>query len=58
LRNSPHERGNGVAGFGKRFISHLGQRAIKETIQLGVSALGITKTSTINARTSMEPCRE
>jgi len=38
LRNSPHEWGRGIGGFGKRFVSHLGQHALKETIQLGVSA--------------------
>jgi hypothetical protein len=37
LRDSPHEWGHGIAGFGKRFVSHLGQHAVKETIQLGVS---------------------
>jgi hypothetical protein len=37
LRNSPHEWGGGAAGFAKRFASHLGQHAVKETIQLGVA---------------------
>lgn len=39
VRNSPHEWGAGPAGFAKRFASHLGQHAIKETIQLGVGTL-------------------
>jgi hypothetical protein len=37
LRNRPHEWGGGPAGFAKRFASHLGQHAVKETIQLGVA---------------------
>lgn len=37
LRNSPHEWGKGPAGFAKRFASHMGQHALSETIQLGVS---------------------
>jgi hypothetical protein len=38
LRNSPHEWGSGPGGFAKRFASHLGQHAVKETIELGVGA--------------------
>jgi hypothetical protein len=37
LRNRPHEWGGGPGGFAKRFASHLGQHAVKETIQLGVA---------------------
>jgi hypothetical protein len=39
IRNSPHEWGRGVAGFGKRFASAIGQHAVKVTIQAGVGAL-------------------
>ncbi len=38
VRNSPHEWGQGVGGFAKRFASHVGQHAVKETIQFGVAA--------------------
>jgi hypothetical protein len=36
LRNSPHEWGSGAGGFGKRFASHMGQHAVKQTIEFGV----------------------
>jgi hypothetical protein len=36
-RNSPHEWGRGIDGFGKRAASSLGQRAVKATVELGVS---------------------
>ena len=36
-RNSPHEWGRGIDGFGKRVASSLGQRAVKATVELGVS---------------------
>src|SRR5438477_6807964 len=38
IRNLPREWGRGVAGFAKRFGSSVGQRVVKETIQLGVGA--------------------
>jgi hypothetical protein len=38
LRNKPYEWGGGPGGFAKRVGSHLGQNAVKETIQLGVGA--------------------
>ena len=34
-RNSPHERGGGLAGFGKRLGSAFDQRVIKNSIQFG-----------------------
>jgi hypothetical protein len=37
-RNSPHEWGRGVDGFGKRVASSFGQRAVKATVELGVSS--------------------
>src|SRR5215831_10605476 len=39
LRNSPHEWGQGPAGFGKRFASGLGRHIAKTTIHAGVGAL-------------------
>jgi hypothetical protein len=36
-RNSPHEWERGADGFGKRVASSFGQRAIKATVELGVS---------------------
>jgi hypothetical protein len=38
LRNHPHEWGQGVAGFAKRFGSSLGTHVVKGTIQMGVAA--------------------
>ena len=39
LRNSPHEWGQGPAGFGKRVASGLGRHLAKTAIQAGVGAL-------------------
>ena len=39
LRNSPHEWGQGAAGFGKRFASGIGRHVVKTAIQTGVGAL-------------------
>ena len=36
-RNSPHEWGRGIDGFGKRAASSFGQRAVKASVELGVS---------------------
>jgi hypothetical protein len=38
LRNSPHEWGRGPAGFAKRMGSSLASHAVKEGVQIGVSA--------------------
>ncbi len=38
VRNSPHEWGRGADGFAKRAGSAFGQRAVKATVELGVSA--------------------
>jgi hypothetical protein len=38
LRNHPHEWGQGVGGFAKRFGSSLGTHVVKGTIQMGVAA--------------------
>lgn len=38
-RNVPHEWGQGVGGYAKRFGSALGTHMVKETIQFGVGAL-------------------
>jgi hypothetical protein len=37
VRNSPHEWGRGVDGFAKRAGSSFGQRAVKASVELGVS---------------------
>jgi len=37
-RNSPHEWGRGVTGFGKRLGSAFGQHVVKNTIQFGVAS--------------------
>ena len=37
VRNSPHEWGRGIDGFAKRAGSAFGQRAVKATVELGVS---------------------
>ncbi|MEO8594780.1 MAG: hypothetical protein ABI759_15790 [Candidatus Solibacter sp.] len=37
IRDSPHEWGRGWEGFGKRAGNSFGQRAIKATVELGVS---------------------
>src|SRR5262245_21545577 len=37
-RNSPHEWGGGMGGFGKRLGSAFGQHVIKNTIQFGVTS--------------------
>jgi hypothetical protein len=37
-RNRPHEWGQGVGGFAKRFGSSLGTHIVKGTIQMGVAA--------------------
>lgn len=39
LRNSPHEWGQGVGGFARRFGSNFAEHAVKGTIELGVGAL-------------------
>ncbi|HEY6389800.1 MAG TPA: hypothetical protein VIX89_00905 [Bryobacteraceae bacterium] len=39
LRNSPHEWGGGVAGFGKRLGSAFGQHLVKNSIQFGVASV-------------------
>jgi len=39
LRNSPHEWGQGVAGYAKRFGSSMAHRAVSSTIEFGVGAL-------------------
>ena len=39
LRNSPHEWGQGVAGFAKRFGSSMAHRAVSSTIEFGVGAI-------------------
>ena len=39
LRNSPHEWGHGVKGFGKRVGSSFGQHVIKNTIQYPIAAI-------------------
>ena len=39
LRNTPHEWGQGVGGFGKRFASGLGRHVLKTGIQAGVGGL-------------------
>ena len=39
VRNSPHEWGQGAAGFAKRVGSGLGQHVVKTSIQMGVGAL-------------------
>jgi hypothetical protein len=39
LRNSPHEWGQGPAGFGKRFASGLGRHIVKTGIEAGVGGL-------------------
>jgi len=38
-RNSPHEWGGGVAGFGKRLGSAFGQHVVKNSIQFGVASI-------------------
>ena len=38
-RNSPHEWGGGVSGFGKRLGSAIGQHVVKNTIQFGVASV-------------------
>ncbi len=38
-RNSPHEWGGGIAGFGKRVGSSFGQHIVKGTIEFGVGNL-------------------
>ena len=38
LRNRPHEWGQGVGGFAKRFGSSLGTHVVKGTIEMGVAA--------------------
>jgi len=38
-RNSPHEWGGGVGGFGKRLGSAIGQHVVKNTIQFGVASV-------------------
>jgi hypothetical protein len=38
-RNSPHEWGGGVAGFGKRLGSAFGQHVVKNSIQFGVASV-------------------
>ena len=37
-RNSPHEWGGGMAGFGKRLGSGFGEHVVKNTIQFGVAS--------------------
>ena len=39
LRNSPHEWGHGVKGFGKRVGSGFGQHIVKNSIQYPVAAI-------------------
>ncbi len=39
LRNSPHEWGQGIGGFGKRVASGFGQHVIKNSIQYPVAAI-------------------
>src|SRR5215471_16278215 len=39
LRNSPHEWGGGMFGFGKRFGSAVGEHVVKNTIQFGVASV-------------------
>ena len=38
-RNSPYEWGGGIAGFGKRLGSAVGEHAIKNTIEFGVATI-------------------
>ncbi|HYL78237.1 MAG TPA: hypothetical protein VEU96_28740 [Bryobacteraceae bacterium] len=38
MRNSPHEWGGGVAGFGKRVASGFGTHVVKNTIEFGVAS--------------------
>src|SRR4051794_23612344 len=35
IRNSPHEWGRGIDGFGKRAGSSFGQRIVKASVELG-----------------------
>ena len=37
ITNSPHEWGRGIDGFGKRVGSSFGKRAVKASVELGVS---------------------
>lgn len=39
IRNSPHEWGRGIAGFGKRLGSAFGQHVIKNTIEFSVASV-------------------
>src|SRR5579864_9514243 len=39
LRNSPHEWGGGMAGFGKRLGSAVGEHVVKNTIEFGVASV-------------------
>ena len=39
LRNSPHEWGHGIGGFGKRVASGFGQHVVKNSIQYPIAAV-------------------
>lgn len=39
LRNSPHEWGGGITGFGRRLASAFGTHVVKNTIEFGVASI-------------------